>query len=170
MQHDWSSLTALNVSVVGLERALIQYCSQPNEQPFDMKIVPIEAAPITEMPRCMLHVVCVHVNGGSCDSFCVSVAIGETTPGAMVQKGPAASRQEVYAGTPCSHTSHLHMYLLHVCVFLPPSLSLSSSLLHPPSSILIPLLLSPSPTHRTIVQYTRVCSARSSVPILRQTN
>ena len=35
-----------------MERALLQYCSQPNEEPFDMKIVPIETAPITEMPRC----------------------------------------------------------------------------------------------------------------------
>ena len=51
MQFDWS-LPALNVSVVGLERALLQYCSQPNEQPFDMKTVPIETVPIGETPRC----------------------------------------------------------------------------------------------------------------------
>lgn len=44
------------MSVVGLERALLQYCSQPNEEPFDMKIVPIETAPITEMPRCTLAI------------------------------------------------------------------------------------------------------------------
>ena len=44
--------TALNVSVVGLERALIQYCSQPNEQPFDIKTVPIETAPISDRPKC----------------------------------------------------------------------------------------------------------------------
>lgn len=40
------------MSVVGLERALLQYCSQPNEQPFDMKTVPIEATPIGERPIC----------------------------------------------------------------------------------------------------------------------
>lgn len=40
------------MSVVGLERALLQYCSQPNEQPFDMKTVPIETAPIGERPIC----------------------------------------------------------------------------------------------------------------------
>ena len=45
---------ALNVSVVGLERALLQYCSQPNEQPFDMKTVPIETAPLTEIPKCKI--------------------------------------------------------------------------------------------------------------------
>ena len=46
---------ALSVSVVGLERALLQYCSQPNEQPFDIKTVPIETAPsLVEGPRCKL--------------------------------------------------------------------------------------------------------------------
>jgi len=37
-------------------------------------------------------------------------AVGEATPGASVQKGPAASRQDVYAGTPLSpamcHPTH----------------------------------------------------------------
>ena len=47
------SWPALSVSVVGLERALVQYCSQPNEQPFDIKTVPIETAPsLAEGPRC----------------------------------------------------------------------------------------------------------------------
>jgi len=68
-------LNTLNVSVVGLERALLQYCSQPNEQPFDMKTVPIETAPIGERP----------------------ISVGEAPPGASVQKGPAASRQDIYA-------------------------------------------------------------------------
>ena len=44
---------ALSVSVVGLERALLQYCSQPNEQPFDIKTVPIETTPsLADGPRC----------------------------------------------------------------------------------------------------------------------
>ena len=39
--------------MVGLERALVQYCSQPNDQPFDIKTVPIETAPsLAEGPRC----------------------------------------------------------------------------------------------------------------------
>ena len=40
--------TALNVSVVGLERALLQYCSQPQEEAFDMKTVPIDTAPFNK--------------------------------------------------------------------------------------------------------------------------
>lgn len=70
-------LNPLSVSVVGLERALVQYCSQPNEQPFDIKTVPIETAPsLAEGPR----------------------SIGEATPGASVQKAtPAASRQDIFA-------------------------------------------------------------------------
>ena len=36
----------LAVSVVGLERSLMQYCSQPQEAPFDMKTVPIETMPL----------------------------------------------------------------------------------------------------------------------------
>ena len=43
---------ALSVSVVGLERALLQYCSQPNEQPFDIKTVPIETQPLGETLKC----------------------------------------------------------------------------------------------------------------------
>ena len=49
---------ALNVSVVGLERALIQYLTKPSEEPFDIKTVPIETTPFAEMPKCML-LVCV---------------------------------------------------------------------------------------------------------------
>ena len=36
----------LAVSVVGLERALMQYCSQPQDTPFDLKTVPIETVPV----------------------------------------------------------------------------------------------------------------------------
>ena len=53
MFSSFLSCVALSVSVVGLERALLQYCSQPNDQPFDIKTVPIETVPsITEGPRC----------------------------------------------------------------------------------------------------------------------
>jgi len=41
---------ALNVSVVGLERALVQYCSQPQDEPFDLKTVPIDTMPFNK-PR-----------------------------------------------------------------------------------------------------------------------
>ena len=34
------------MSVVGLERALMQYCSQPQDTPFDLKTVPIETVPL----------------------------------------------------------------------------------------------------------------------------
>jgi hypothetical protein len=36
------------VSVIGLERALQHYCSEgPHDVPFDLKIVPVSAHPIT---------------------------------------------------------------------------------------------------------------------------
>ncbi|XP_062568051.1 coatomer subunit gamma-2-like, partial [Saccostrea cucullata] len=41
-------LNGLQVSVVGLERALHHYTLEPSEQPFDMKSVPLETTPITE--------------------------------------------------------------------------------------------------------------------------
>jgi coatomer protein complex subunit gamma len=71
-------LNPLSVSVAGLERALLNYCSKPNETPFDMKSVPIEAIPAATEPK----------------------SIGEVTPGASVQKAlpaSAASKQEIYA-------------------------------------------------------------------------
>lgn len=38
----------LQVSVVGLERALHQYTLEPSEKPFDMKTVPLATQPLTE--------------------------------------------------------------------------------------------------------------------------
>jgi coatomer protein complex subunit gamma len=69
-------LSDLTVSVVGLERALMQYCSQPQETSFDLKTVPIETIPVGP-----------------------TKSIGETTLGAFVQKpgAIAASKQDVYA-------------------------------------------------------------------------
>ncbi len=43
---------ALSVSVIGLERALLQYCSQPSEEPFDLKTVPIDTAPLKTRIQC----------------------------------------------------------------------------------------------------------------------
>lgn len=43
---------ALSVSVKGLERALMQYCAQPSEEPFDMKTVPIDTAPRRDKMQC----------------------------------------------------------------------------------------------------------------------
>ena len=48
----WVCPTALNVSVVGLERALLQYCSQPQDEVFDMKTVPIDTAPFRSKVQC----------------------------------------------------------------------------------------------------------------------
>ena len=44
--HMTSISVDLSVSVVGLERSLMQYCNQPQDTPFDMKTVPIETAPL----------------------------------------------------------------------------------------------------------------------------
>ena len=41
-------VSGLQVSVVGLERALHQYTLEPSEKPFDMKTVPLATQPITE--------------------------------------------------------------------------------------------------------------------------
>ncbi|XP_021357768.1 coatomer subunit gamma-2-like [Mizuhopecten yessoensis] len=41
-------LNGLQVSVVGLERALHHYTMEPTETPFDVKSVPLETAPITD--------------------------------------------------------------------------------------------------------------------------
>ncbi|XP_074645563.1 coatomer subunit gamma-2-like isoform X1 [Tubulanus polymorphus] len=41
-------LNGLQVSIVGLERALHQYTLEPSEKPFDMKVVPLATQPITE--------------------------------------------------------------------------------------------------------------------------
>lgn len=41
-------LNGLQVSVVGLERALHQYTLEPSEKPFDMKTVPLATQPLTE--------------------------------------------------------------------------------------------------------------------------
>ena len=46
--HFSGSFLALNVSVVGLERALAAYLKEPTTQPFDMKTVPIATQSIHE--------------------------------------------------------------------------------------------------------------------------
>ena len=42
------TISGLQVSVVGLERALHHYTLEPSEKPFDMKTVPLATQPITE--------------------------------------------------------------------------------------------------------------------------
>ncbi|XP_070557647.1 coatomer subunit gamma-2-like [Ptychodera flava] len=67
-------LNSLNVSIVGLERALHHYTTEPSEVPFDMKSVPLETQPITDQKQ----------------------VIGDVGIG----KGPdkmAASRQDIFA-------------------------------------------------------------------------
>ena len=77
----------------------MQYCSQPQDSPFDMKTVPIEAAPIG-LAKCEAHLVRV-LTAGFYPIVCTltSAAMGEATPGASVQKSGAmaASKQDVYA-------------------------------------------------------------------------
>lgn len=50
MKHDVKpfTLSALSVSVVGLERALAAYLKDSTVQPFDMKTVPIATVPLHE--------------------------------------------------------------------------------------------------------------------------
>lgn len=71
-------LNGLQVSVVGLERALHQYTLEPSEKPFDMKTVPLNTQPITEQRA---------VPGKEA---------GDTVTAKPTDK-VAASRQDVYA-------------------------------------------------------------------------
>jgi len=52
----------LQVSIVGLERALHQYTLEPSETPFDLKTVPLAVQPTQEMKTgnyCVCVCVCV---------------------------------------------------------------------------------------------------------------
>ena len=42
------SVVGLQVSIIGLERALHQYTLEPQEKPFDMKSVPLATQPLAE--------------------------------------------------------------------------------------------------------------------------
>ena len=46
-------LTGLNASIVGLERALLHYTSNPtfSEKPFDLKSVPIDTTQMRDVPK-----------------------------------------------------------------------------------------------------------------------
>ena len=45
-------LNGLQVSIVGLERALHHYTLEPSDAPFDMKSVPLATQPISEQKSC----------------------------------------------------------------------------------------------------------------------
>jgi len=67
----------LNVSIVGLERALSAYLSEDTSTPFDMRTVPIATAPMHEIKSTKTN--------------------AEATPTAAKVAAPAATRQDVYA-------------------------------------------------------------------------
>jgi coatomer protein complex subunit gamma len=74
-------LNGLNVSIVGLERALLQYTSDPSTavNPFDLKSVPIDTAPMKDVPK---------------------QTVGEPSAPSGTKNAPkAATRQDVYAET-----------------------------------------------------------------------
>ena len=68
----------LQVSIIGLERALHNYNLEPSETPFDLKSVPLATQPITEQKP-------------------VAATAGETAAPKSSEK-VAASRQDIYAG------------------------------------------------------------------------
>lgn len=70
-------LNTLNISVVGLERALAAYLGENTATPFDMRTVPIATVPIHEMKTVK--------------------TTGETTAPSAKMPAPAATRQDVYA-------------------------------------------------------------------------
>lgn len=67
----------LNVSIVGLERALLSYLSDNTSTPFDMRTVPIATAPVNEISA--------------------TKPLAEITKSTTKVSAPAASRQDVYA-------------------------------------------------------------------------
>lgn len=71
-------LNTLNVSVVGLERALAAYLKEPADAPFDMKTVPVATVPIHEQQKPVK-------------------TSGEVTSSSQKSAAPAATRQDVYA-------------------------------------------------------------------------
>ncbi|XP_002154548.2 coatomer subunit gamma-2 isoform X1 [Hydra vulgaris] len=72
-------LNSLNVSVVGLERALAAYLKEPTSTPFDMKIVPLTTVPLHEQKSIK--------------------TTGEPTVNTVMQRASVqtATRQDVYA-------------------------------------------------------------------------
>jgi len=72
-------LNGLQVSVVGLERALHNYTLEPSETPFDMKSVPLATQPIIEQKAA------------------AAAAPGEAASAKPAQEKVAASRQDIYA-------------------------------------------------------------------------
>ncbi|KAK2173712.1 hypothetical protein NP493_854g00017 [Ridgeia piscesae] len=70
-------LNGLQVSIIGLERALHQYTLEPAEKPFDLKSVPLATQPLAEQKT-------------------AAVGPGET-PGVKATEKVAASRQDIYA-------------------------------------------------------------------------
>ncbi len=75
-----SVFTGLQVSVVGLERALHAYTLEPSDAPFDLKSVPLASQPISDQKP---------------------VSVGPTPDAPVAVKQPekvAASRQDIYAG------------------------------------------------------------------------
>ena len=81
----------LQVSVIGLERALHAYTLEPSEAPFDLKSVPLATQPIADQKP-------VPAVGGG---------VGVEAPAAKPQpEKVAASRQDIYAGqwTGCVHS------------------------------------------------------------------
>ena len=83
--HSNFFILGLQVSVIGLERALHAYTLEPSEAPFDLKSVPLATQPIADQKT-------VPVVGGG-------VGVGVEAPAAKPQpEKVAASRQDIYAG------------------------------------------------------------------------
>ena len=60
--------SGLGVSIVGLERALLQYTKEPTVTPFDIKTVPIDTTPLipkqskTYTSICIYHMLYKHLS------------------------------------------------------------------------------------------------------------
>ncbi len=83
-------VAGLQVSVIGLERALHAYTLEPSETPFDLKSVPLATQPIADQKPTP---VIAPSGGGSIEGPAAAKPQAEKV---------VASRQDIYAGESCS--------------------------------------------------------------------
>lgn len=74
-------LNSLQVSCLGLERLLQQYCAEPQEKPFDLNTVPIEVAQVERKPAAEM----------------------EIAPVTVKEEAVKATRTDIYAGNGVLH-------------------------------------------------------------------
>ncbi|XP_037529706.1 coatomer subunit gamma-2 isoform X2 [Rhipicephalus sanguineus] len=92
-------LDGLQVSIVGLEKALQHYVAESGDVPFDINSVPIATQPIEKKPQA--SIVAAGTFGPAVKMVVLTPVLDTSPPGEAVPKGKpdkvAASRQDLYA-------------------------------------------------------------------------